>query len=330
MSNLSNNNEATSGLQSLARGAEAVQLNTCIANSGGGSFEFFSPDKNGDANSTEQQYFFDAACSQLARDIVRIWTSTGSGSETINRTDKIYASGNATPIASRTDAVTLKNATFDQYGYPIPANGFARAAQGNLVYASNTTIDSDYELVMSPISGGSESFCSDLAGYNATGFPALNETFGWQGQVASGTRTVNSDGSVTWSATQMGSTSKGAIGSLSITVGTQNTSCPIATPMFALAGGTSGGAFTIPATATYKAGLLIGLTIANASLPNGMTLNVTTNTSVSPFSSQFISGVVSNGTTQVATFTADAFGNGTLTVTSSGAQYVITDWHVVR
>ena len=331
MSSLSDYNNATSSLQSIARSAESVTLGTCQVTASGGSYEFFSPDQNGDANSTEQQYFYDTACAQLARDAVRVWTSTGASSEAVNRTVKMYASGNATPIATRTEAVTERNAVFDQYGFAIPADGFARAVAGTLQFSGVNAIAFDNELVVSAAAGNSETFCGEGAGYNVSGVAALNETFGWQGGVlAGGTRTVNGDGSVTWTATHAGSTAKAAIGTLAIGAGTQNTACPITTPMFALTGGTSMGTYSIPAVATYKSGLLIGLTIANATLANGTTLNVTTNAGVSPTSSTFISGVIADSGTQVATFNVDAFGDGTLTMSSGGSQYVITDWHVVK
>jgi hypothetical protein len=329
MKSLTNYNNSVSP-QSEARNAQSLQLGVCQAYSGGGSYEFFSPDKNSDTNSTEEQYFYDNSCTQLARDEVRIWSSTGASSENVTHTMKIYALGNATPSATRTDAVALTNATFDQYGFPNPANGFDRVDTGNLNIAGSNTVNSDFELVMLPLSGSSESFCGDSAGYNATGIASLGETFGWQGGVFStGSRTVNADGSVTWNATHTGSTAKGAVGSLSIGVGTQNTGCPITKPMFTLSGGTSLGSYTIPTVATYKAGLLINLTIANASLANGTTLNVTTNTNVSPTSNLFITGTIASGGSQIATFNVDAFGDGTLTMTSSGAQHVITDWQVV-
>ena len=117
---------------------------------------------------------------------------------------------------------------------------------------------------------------------------------------------------------------------LAISAGTQNTACPIATPMFTLTGGTSTGTYTIPTVATFKSGLLTGLTINNAGLANGTTLSVTTNAGVSPTSGNFISGVIANGGTQVATFNVDAFGDGTLTMSAGGSQYVIVDWHVVK
>jgi len=39
---------------------------------------------------------------------------------------------------------------------------------------------------------------------------------------------------------------------------------------------------------------------------------------------------VSNGRTSVATFHVNTFGNGALTITSTGAQYKLVDWIVVQ
>ena len=296
--------------------------------------EFFAPDKNGDPNSTETQYFYDTVCTQLARDVVRIYSSTGTSSETVARTVNQYALGNATPIATRTDAVSISNATFDKYGFPLAADGFDRLSSDVLDIAGSKTIVSDDELVMTPAGTSgtttSTTYCGDSAGFNATGLAKLNETFGWQGILSSGTRTVNGDGSVTWTATHAGSGAKGAIGSLSVVQGAQNRACPIATPMFTLNGGTSTGTYNIPVSVAYVSGIISNLTVTNATLSNGDTLNVTTNASVSPSNSNFILGSVSNGSTQISTFAVDAFGDGTLTITATGAQYVIADWQVVR
>ena len=97
-----------------------------------------------------------------------------------------------------------------------------------------------------------------------------------------------------------------------------------------LAGGTTQGNYSIPVTATFLHGELTNLSVSGATLPSGNTLNVTANTSVSPTNSQFITGVVTSGTTQIATFAVDTFGDGTLTVTATGTQFVMTDWHVVK
>jgi hypothetical protein len=293
--------------------------------------EFFAPDKNGDPNSTETIDFYDTACTLEASDLVRLFTSTSASSETVSITEKFYAPLNSTPIATRSSSHAITNASFNQFGYPIAADGYDLVASDALSIASVKTIDSGSEFVLQPASSGTNGFCSDSSGFNATGFAKLGITFGWQGGVLSGgTRTVNSDGSVTWSATHAGSVFKGPIGGLSIDQGVQNTACPISTPMFTLAGGTSLGTYSIPVTATFLHGMLENLTITGATLANGDTLNVTTNSSQPSSSAQFVTGVVSNGGTQIATFGVDAFGDGTLTITKNGAQYVVTDWHVVR
>jgi len=317
---------------SIGPPASGHQTGALPANGGCQNYtEFFAPDKNNDPNSTEIQYFYDQACTQLARDAVRLYSSTGSSSETVARTENLYALGNPSPTAARTDAIVISAATFGQYGYPIPADGFDRLSIDALNISGAKTIDSDEEFVMQP-GVSSQAFCSDSAGFNVTGIPSLSETFGWQGGVpVGGSRTPNSDGSVTWAATHSGAAFKGAIGALSIATGaTQNTSCPITSPRYTLSGGTQvGGAYSIPVTATYKMGLLVSLAVTNATLANGNTLNVTTNTSVPPTSNLFIDGRITNGGAAIATFTVDAFGDGTLT-TASGAQFVITDWHVIR
>lgn len=261
---------------------------------------------------------------------MRLYTISGS-SETVNRSESLYALNNTTPSATRTSTVTFGNATFGTYGYPVIAAGFNRQSQSALnIAGSRTTVDGD-ELIVLPSSGNTSAFCGDSAGYNATGVAKLNETFGWQGGVLTGgTRTLNSDGSVTWTSTHTGSTFKGAIGSLSLAVGTPTTTCPIATPAFTLTGGSQGGSYSIPVSTTFHDGVLENLTVTNAALAGGITLNVTTNGSVSPTNDQFITGIVSNNGTQIATFGVDTFGDGALTVTSSGAQYVMTDWHVVK
>lgn len=317
------NNSTVSPL-ALGRSVQSVQNGAC--NNG---IELFAPDKNGDANSTEAQYFFDTACTQLARDTLRIYSSLGTGSESVNRTESVYAVNNATPIAVRTDSVLITNATFDAHGFPVVAGGYNRVSTDSLNIAGAKTIDASDELVLLPASNGTNAFCGDSAGFNATGIAKLGETFGWQG-IESGSRTLNSDGSVTWTTAHAGNSAHGAIGSLSIASAPQNHACPITVPMFSLSGGTAGNAFNIPVTATYNHGVLSNLSIVNAQLASGATLNVTTNSAVGPAASGYITGSITKSGTQTATFAVDAFGNGTLTVTASGAQYVITDWHVVR
>jgi hypothetical protein len=293
--------------------------------------EFFSPDTAGDPNSTETKVFYDAACTELARDTVRVYTATSSTAETVARTEMQYAPNNGTPIATRTSSEAIAGATFDSFGFPIAADGFSRSATSQLTIAGSKTISSGDELVMQAAASGTNGFCDDSAGFNVTGSTTLGETFGWAGGVlAGGTRTVNSDGSVTWTATHAGTGYKAPIGGLSLATGTLNTACPIATPAFTLAGGTSEGTYSIPVVATYRSGVLQSLTVTNATLSNGNTLSIATTPGALPSSPTFITGTIAQTGTQIATFSVDAFGDGTLTVTKTGAQFVITDWHVVK
>lgn len=237
-------NDTTSGTATAQRSTnKTVMLSSGVCNNG---VEFWSPDKNGDPNSTQEQYFYDAACTQLARDVVRTYTIAGA-SETVNRTESQYAINNATAIASRTTTVNYVDGTYGSNGYPVVADGFARDAASSTNISGSKTIVADDELVMQAGSSGMNAWCGDSAGYNATGIAALGETFGWQGGVLTGgTRTLNTDGSVTWTATHAGVVFTGAIGSLSIASGSENTTCPIATAQYTLAGGTSQGKLLDP------------------------------------------------------------------------------------
>lgn len=313
----------------LAR-TQAVTTQTAGDGTCNNGVEFFAPDKKGDAGSTERIDFYDNGCTAIARDAVRIYNSSGATSETVQRTVSLYQLNATSPAAVRSETVNYINASFDQYGFPVVKNGFARTHTGELSLNGVKTIDADGELIVAPSSGGSTTFCSDSAGFNATGDAALNETFGWAGVMPSGTRTVNSDGSVTWQTTHTGSTYTGAIGGFSIQAGVQNTACPLSTPMFTLAGGTQKGQYTLPVTATYNHGVLVNLTVQNATLPNGDALNVQTNSGVSPSDSHFISGTLAKDGSTVANFNVDAFGDGVLVVVSTGKQYQIEDWHVVK
>ncbi|MBV9270759.1 MAG: hypothetical protein JO165_06685 [Candidatus Eremiobacteraeota bacterium] len=319
-----------SPLQSAARRVQSISIKSLGDGSCNNGVEFFAPDKKGDANSTERIEFYDNGCTAIARDAVRIYSSSGSNAETVSRTVSMYALNATSPEAVRSETVNFSNATFDQFGYPVYQNGFARTHTGELNISGAKTEVGDGELVVAPASGNVSTFCSDSAGYNATGIASLNETFGWAGVMPSGTRTKNSDGSVTWNTNRTGTAYAGPIGGLSIQTGVQNTACPISTPMFTLSGGTAKGAYNLPVSATFTHGILSNLTIQNATLANGETLNVQTNNGVAPSDQHFISGTLAKNGSTVATFNVNAFGDGTLIVSSSGKAYNVEDWHVVR
>lgn len=298
----------------------------------------YVPDLAGDANSTETQVFYDGACTQLARDTVRLFQAgSQSGSETVTSTVKQYAQGlSQTPTSIRSDVTSYTNATFNANGYPSLVGGYLRSSTGFLYVGSSKTIASDYELVMGKQSNMTNAFCSDDAGYSLiqsdTNDGLQYSSYGWSSLVNGGTRTVNGDGSVTWSATHTGNTYSGQIGSMSIAASAANTVCPIATPEFAITAPTTLGSKTMPITATYMNGVLTDLTIANAAIGQNLTLNVVTNSKLSTGDPSYISGTMTGASGPVGTFGVDAFGDGTLNVTVLGAvnTYPIVAWHVMK
>ena len=292
--------------------------------------ELFAPDRNGDANSTEELVFYEAGCARVAIDDVRTYTSTGAQSETVHHTTSFYAPGKSSAFAVATSTSAYSNATIGAYGLPQVPAGFANVTAAQVVVNRSTVLSADAELVVMPGSRYSGTFCSDSAGYDPTGIVSLDSTFGWQGGTLSGGSRTGDGSSVTLSATPAGTVFAGPIGSLSIATRTQNLSCPIGTPDFTLAGGTALGTYSIPIKITLHRGRLYSMNVTRAVLPNGDTLSVRTHHGQGQGNRTYIWGVVRNGRTSIAAFHLNTFGNGALTITSTGAQYKIVDWIVVQ
>ncbi|MBV8148033.1 MAG: hypothetical protein JO092_02945, partial [Candidatus Eremiobacteraeota bacterium] len=85
----------------------------------------------------------------------------------------------------------------------------------------------------------------------------------------------------------------------------------------------------IPLVVMFRHGMLTYLSVRHATLPNGDTLNVRT-TGGRRGQRNYIDGSLRNGGTPIATFAVNAFGDGELTITSTGAEYRIIDWIVVK
>ena len=183
---------------------------------------------------------------------------------------------------------------------------------------------SSSELMMQP-GTGIATYCQSSAGYAVNGIPSLDESFGWQsGAYSGGTRSADGRGLAVWSARASGAVVRGAIGGFRIARGSSG-SCPMSTPAFVLKGGVSANAFEIPIGMAFHGGELFNLSVSNAKFANGDTLVVSTSNR-QPVE---IRGGITRGRTQVASFRTNGAGYGTLTITSTGAQYVIADWIVV-
>ncbi len=175
--------------------------------------------------------------------------------------------------------------------------------------------------------GNVTDFCESSAGFTPAGIPSLDVTFGWQsGAFSDGTRASDGRGSAAWYATATGDIVEGAIGALSIKRAAGGTICPLSAPAFLLDGADAANAFSIPISIAFHRGRLSNLSVANGTFANGESLDIA---SSARRHGTIVSGVIRNGRTRLATFRTNASGNGTLTITSSGAQYVVADWIVV-
>jgi hypothetical protein len=169
-------------------------------------------------------------------------------------------------------------------------------------------------------------YCQSSAGYSADGIPSLDATFGWEGGALSGgSRSSGAHGAAVWSANASGAVVQSPIGGLSIARTSASRSCPLTAPAFVLNGGTSENAFSLPISMAFRRGALTNLSVVNGRFANGESLEVTTPNR----QAVEVDGFIARGETRVASFRTDASGNGTLTITSTGAQYVVADWIVI-
>jgi hypothetical protein len=179
-------------------------------------------------------------------------------------------------------------------------------------------------LVLNPGGGGVSGYCQSSAGYSLKGIPSLDETFGWQsGVYSSGARVSGDHGLSTWSANTSGEAVEAPIGGLSV-ARKGNASCPMIAPMFSVRGATANEAFSIPIMLTYRHGTLWNLSVSNARFAGGESVDVAMSSGRPPS----LAGFITRGSTELATFHTNAYGKGTLTITSTGAQYAIADWIV--
>ncbi len=240
------------------------------------------------------------------------------------------ASENARSAIAVTDALGsfVRDISADQRtlaGRRAGAVGTARLSREYVAEHNGKQILSGSELVLRQNAGAAD-YCQNSAGYSVNGIPSLGETFGWQsGALDGGTRTSDERGAATWSARASGAIVQGAIGTLSLARNAGNATCPMNAPAFILRGGTSENPFEMPVAVTFRGGSLANLSVADGKFADGDTLDVTT----TGRQRVEIDGVITDGRTQLATFRTDAAGRGTLTITSTGAQYSLADWIVV-
>jgi hypothetical protein len=239
-------------------------------------------------------------------------------------THRSTASENAKAAIAVTDALGsfVRDISADQRALTGRSSGrLARSMRQYVVERDGKRIDSGSELILR----GSGDYCQSSAGYSISGIPSLDATFGWQsGAVGGGERSADARGTALWSANASGAIVQGAIGSLAIERNASAAGCPMSAPAFILKGGASENPFEMPIAMAFHGGQLFNLSVAGGRFASGDSLDVTT-TNRQPVE---VNGTITAGRTQLATFRTNAAGNGSLTITSTGAQYVVADWIV--
>jgi hypothetical protein len=289
--------------------------------------EYFVPDRSGDPDSQEVAQYFDRRCSNVARVTVSVRRAASAHSETIDRSTWMYERSSTTPAALRESVTVITNASFTPSGAPTARDGFITTTSTRLSVGNSVQSVDGSEVVTLP---GEAGRCEAAAGYDAAGVPSLDATFGWQSSsieqaiqpsnVLSGTRTVVTSN-------QIGRLFVGPIGSLSISGGTLQPSCPIARPAYALSGGTVSGTFKMAAQAVFRNGRLTELRVPGASTSAGYRFDAWT---VAGGRERRVQAILADARARIASIDADRFGNGVMTVTTTGEEYRLIDWTVVR
>lgn len=193
----------------------------------------------------------------------------------------------------------------------------ARPSGGRIYTAS--------QLILRQVIANVAPFCESGAGMGLNGIASLDASFGWQsGVYAGGTRTSNGD-FATWSATATGASVEAPIGQLGI-MRHGGSSCPMVDPTYTINGARTDDGFSIPISLTYQNGRLWDVTVSGGTFNNGERLDMS---SAPATTRPTVYGIITKNETELGSFEESAAGNGTLTVTSTGAQYRIKDWIVV-
>lgn len=291
---------------------------------------FSAPDRNRDLRSDETLLYYDGRCHDLARDVMRRAAASGAHSERVRESAALFFPGSSAEVASRSETLQIADATFGRNGPTPSRSGLELSTSSRLATADGKATAFDSAVVMLPSQGNVTDYCQQSAGYSISGIPSLDATFGWQTAAFSEVaRATDGHGMATWSATENGTIFQAPIGSLAIAQNAVVPACPMTASEFSVTSiAADKSAFSIPISVTFRRGLLVGISVAHARVGSD-TLDVTTATYRPRADGAYVRGVIKGDRTQIATLHTDGFGNGTLTITSSGAQYIIRDWTVV-
>ena len=255
----------------------------------------------------EIKYFYDNACTQLAKDVVADVTIPNPSSETIARTAKWY-NLSGTQLANRV-------ANFSVTGSP---SNFAAVLTSSFFVGSSQQPMNQFggALTVAPQNANTLTIAGNHADIFNDNAPQVNASFGVSAALQNVTATVDGSGNVTFAGTRNESLSVGSLYSLSMP----------SSPPFSVSGGSVVGTGSATGSIQFDAaGQLMAVNVT-VTTSNGFKVVMTSSGSPGSIS---INGVVTNGQgQQVATFTVDQYGNGVITY-ANGQQALIIDWHIV-
>jgi len=255
----------------------------------------------------EAKFFYDDACTQLAKDVVADVTIPNPSTETVVRTDTMFNRA-GTQLANDIANFSVTGA---------PANFAAVLTSAFYVGTSSQPMNQfGGQLTVAPQNGNTLTLAGDHADIFNDVAPQVNASFGVSAALQNATASVDGSGNVTFAGTHVESLSVGPLYSLSM---------PSAPP-FSVSGGTIVGSDNATGSIEFDAaGQLIAVNVTVTS-SNGFTVAMT---SSGPPGAIAINGVVTDGGGhQVATLTVDQYGNGVITY-ANGTQALIIDWHIV-
>lgn len=255
----------------------------------------------------EIKYFYDAACSQLAKDVIADVTISSPSSESIART-ATWFNHSGTKLADRA-------ANFNITGSP---GDFALVLTSAFYVGTSTQAANQFggQLTVAPQGAGVFTVAGDHADIFNDVKPAIDKSFGVSAALQNVTATVDGSGDVTFAGGR----------TLSLAVAPLYGLTMPSAPPFVVSGGTMVGSGNAAGSVEFDAAGQLMLVDVTVNTVKGF--NVVMTSSGSP-GSIAINGTVTNPSgVQVATFTVDQYGDGVITY-ANGTQALIIDWRIV-
>jgi hypothetical protein len=254
----------------------------------------------------ETKYFYDKACTYLARDVVALVTMNSSSSETIVRTAKNYNLSGTLMSTRDTD--------FNITGSP---GNFSAVIQSDVYIgtSSSATIEVGRQITVAPQSSSVFTLAANSG--RVVNNANLSHSYGHMGVLSNGTITLDDSGDVTFAGTHAGTFFRGPLGGLTLS----------SSPPFTVSGGTQLGTTTLSGSVEFDSNCDIVSVNVSGTLWNGDSIVVTSSGTPPTVA---INGTIKDSSGNlVATFTVDQYGDGVITY-ANGSQGLIIDWHLVR